>query len=664
MKVHAELKDDRLILSTGAIRYEARWNEGHLIGVLLEHRDGARWELTGAAPDCEFPGHIVSPADGRLAITEHPATTMTPAHLRVEVITRLDTLEVKRIFRLFPDCPLIGCRMELRGTSKEAWTKAQVDAASLVNIESKAAARQGQVESSVMHRVLAPHHHLDIECAEFFDITDRRNNLVTTRQIEPYHPLTLRGNVMLACDRLADRSLIFIKEAPCSDVQLASPGFDFVSRMNEIQVCGVGLRLSDLDPVAWTPGYGFAFGATSRAPFAMLSALQAYQHQLRAYDSRRDDMIMLNTWGDRGQDKKMSETFVLNEIAAGARLGVTHFQLDHGWETCQALDKTWPLNLKKIWDTPCFWDVHAIRFPNGLGPCVEAAKKAGIELCLWFNPSCDDSYAHWQDDANALIKLHKTYGIRTFKIDGVEIPDKLAECNLRRMLATVWEATGRQASFNLDVTAGRRFGYFDFTEYGNKFLENRYTDWSNYYPHWTLRNLWMLSRYVPTRTLQVEFLNKWRNPDKYPANDPLAPHRLPFDYCFAVTMAAQPLAWFEASNLPTEAFEIEGLVRVYREHQAALHAGIILPIGESPNGTGWTGFQSSSGQEGYFLVYRELNDRPGAMMNTWLPGGSRVVCRHLGGHGVDFEATAEADGRIMFRLPAPFTFAFYKYNLR
>ena len=30
----------------------------------------------------------------------------------------------------------------------------------------------------------------------------------------------------------------------------------------------------------------------------------------------------------------------------------------------------------------------------------------------------------------------------------------------------------------------------------------------------------------------------------------LAPGRVPFEYCFAITMMAQPLAWFEASGLP------------------------------------------------------------------------------------------------------------------
>ena len=40
-------------------------------------------------------------------------------------------------------------------------------------------------------------------------------------------------------------------------------------------------------------------------------------------------------------------------------------------------------------------------------------------------------------------------------------------------------------------------GYLAAREYGTLFVENRYTDFGNYYPHRTLRNLWMLARYVP-----------------------------------------------------------------------------------------------------------------------------------------------------------------------
>ncbi|WP_217452104.1 hypothetical protein [Mucilaginibacter humi] len=114
--------------------------------------------------------------------------------------------------------------------------------------------------------------------------------------------------------------------------------------------------------------------------------------------------------------------------------------------------------------------------------------------------------------------------------------------NLRKMFDTVMLVTNNQAVFNLDVTAGRRYGYHYFNTYGNIFLENRYTDWSNYYPHWTLRNLWMLSAYVPPQNLQIEFLNNYRKADKYDKADQFAPSKVSMEYEFALTMMAQPLA--------------------------------------------------------------------------------------------------------------------------
>jgi len=186
---------------------------------------------------------------------------------------------------------------------------------------------------------------------------------------------------------------------------------------------------------------------------------------------------------------------------------------------------------------------------------------------------------------------------------------------------------------------------------------------NNYYPHRTLRNLWQLSRYVPAQSLQIEFLNRWRNADKYDADDPLAPCRVPFDYCFAITMMAQPLAWFEASSLPEEAFELAPVIHVYREHQEQVHAGRILPIGEEPCGTGWTGFQSCQGDRGYFAVYRELNGRETARLQTWGLSGNNLGCATVLGHGQDFEGTASEGGLVEFHLPGPFTFALYRYEL-
>ena len=56
-----------------------------------------------------------------------------------------------------------------------------------------------------------------------------------------------------------------------------------------------------------------------------------------------------------------------------------------------------------------------------------------------------------------------------FKIDGLQIPTKTAEQNLRRLFDTVLEQTNYEVIFNLDATAGRRGGYHYMNEYGNIF---------------------------------------------------------------------------------------------------------------------------------------------------------------------------------------------------
>lgn len=183
-----------------------------------------------------------------------------------------------------------------------------------------------------------------------------------------------------------------------------------------------------------------------------------------------------------------------------------------------------------------------------------------------------------------LINQFKQYGIKTWKIDGVNIPNKESDVNFRRLLDKVMLATNNEAVFDLDVTASRRFGYHYFYEYGNLFLENRYTDFARYYPYYTLRNLWMLSKYVPAQRLQIEFLNNWRNRDKYPADDMLAPGNYSFDYLFAITMFAQPLAWFETSSLPPAAFKTAPLINTYKQYWSKIHKGQIFPVGDEPDG--------------------------------------------------------------------------------
>ena len=262
----------------------------------------------------------------------------------------------------------------------------------------------------------------------------------------------------------------------------------------------------------------------------------------------------------------VNEAFCLKELETAAKLGITHFQIDDGWQTGRSENSAYGGSFINIWRNPNYWTPDPKRFPNGLAPIIKRGKELGIEVCLWFNPSIQNEFADWEKDADVLISLYNKYGIRTFKIDGTAIPSKLAEIRLRKIYDRVMEATNWNAVLNLDATLGKRGGYFFFNEYGNIFLENRYTDWGNYYPYWTLRNLWMLSRYVPAQSLQIEFLNKWRNEKNY-TNDLFAPGKYPFDYLFAITMAAQPLAWLESQNLPSEAFTTGETIKKYETIQ-------------------------------------------------------------------------------------------------
>ncbi len=662
MTCYARREGDRLILSNSRIERTFAWNGGDLVGLTVTDKaQGITWSLHDGAPCATFPGHSVAATDGELVVQPIADDGVRPAHLRAEVTYTLGTLQVRRRFELFDHVPAIACRWWLRGRALGRWSAEATPAGELANIEDPGTLGQGLVEPPVIERLLLLCTHLEVTAVQFFDVTDRRNNLVAQRQVVAYpQPESLRGNLLIVRDMTGGGGLFLLKESPCSDVQLADPGYDFGVRRGEVTVAGIGLAAADVGD-EWVAGYGCTLGVGGEDEQTTLCNLRDHQRTLRTLKPGRDHMVMLNTWGDRGQDGRISHAFALREIERAAALGLSHFQLDDGWQAGQSSNSaTSGGSLENIWRRDDYWHAHPQRFPQGLGPIIAAAKEAGVELCVWFNPSKDDSYANWRRDADTLIQIFRGHGIRTFKIDGVNIPDKRAELNLRAMFDAVMAATDNQAVFNLDVTAGRRFGYHYFTEYGNIFLENRYTDWGNYYPHWTLRNLWMLSKYVPAPRLQIEFLNNARNPRKYADDDPLAPSKVPLDYCFAITMMAQPLAWMEASNLTDDQVAaLAPVIKTYREHQQRIHAGTIVPIGGEPDGFSWTGFMSMRDDGGYIMVYREANPNP-----AWGPllplMNRRIAIRSvMGAFNID---TGIDSTYPIFKLADPFSFSLCEYQ--
>lgn len=661
---YAYLNADTLTIGNNLMERTMLWNGGNLKTLKLKDKKGEK-EWVNISPLPDFYVCQEQQATGA-SLSQHKleATHTKPAVHIVRVEYSIDSMQIRREFHLYDDCPAIACDYYLKGNGSAIFKGGlSVNPADLKNIESIE-----DMKLEMEHPVLDQMQpdglpHWNLKAVEFFDVTDMCNNLVAERSATPFRKAFYRGNLLSALDKNKKGGIFFLKEAPCSMVQLNYHGADFCVEFNRFSVIGIGLESSDIRTDGWTQAYGSVTGVFTGDETDMRRALRKYQKKLR--NSTGDEMIMMNTWGDRGQDKKVNEAFCLSELEAGARLGITHFQIDDGWQSGRTPNSAFNGgSFKNIWSNPNYWTPDSVKYPYGLNKLSQRAYELGIKLGLWFNPSVQDSFADWEKDADAIINLYNKYGITFFKIDGLQIFDKQGENNLRRFFDKISRATSDSVSFNIDLTAGRRGGYHYLNTHGNFFLENRYTDWGIYFPYWTLRNLWQLSAYVPPEKIQTVFLNKWRNQDKYFADDRFSPSNYSFEYLFAVSMAGQPLAWFEGTGLPEEAFNLSSTIAKYNEIREDFHAGIILPIGEEPSGESWTGFKSETDNDkGYLLIFREDNNNSAANIAAYFPAERNIRFSHIMGKGEISSFKTDKEGKISVTIPERNSYMLCTYEI-
>lgn len=661
---YSKLVGDTLIIGNKFIERKFIWNGGNLMTYNLSDKTMRKTTFSASLSPDFFITKDGAPSNGAFKVEALAANDIHEAFLKTTVAFSLGDLNVERVYRIYDNSPTIACDTYLKGIVNSVFGGYEENAADRKNIEFLEDIKTKSV-TAVLDQLNLRGRHWHVRAVEFWDVTDWNNNLVTERDVVAYRKNNYRGNLLFVRNGEDGNGFFFLKEAPCSSVQLAYDGADFSAEFGKFAVTGLGITEKDISKDEWVRAYSSVVGVCGGGELQALMALRSYQKSIRRQLPDRDEMIMMNTWGDRSQDSKVNEAFCMQELERAARLAVTHFQIDDGWQKGKSPNSILAKgSFTDIWSDGDYWKPDEEKYPCGLKPVVEKGRELGVEVCLWFNPSVQNDFADWNKDAQTLISLYNEYGIRIFKIDGLTIASKKAEVNLRRLFDKVMKKTDGKVMVNLDATASRRGGYHMFNEYGNIFLENRYTDWQNYYPYMTLRNLWMLSKYLPAEKLQIEFLNKWRNANRY-GDDPFAPAYYSFEYLFATTMAGQPLAWLEGSNLPEEAFGLKNLINQYRKIQHDFHKGTILPIGDEPSGRSWTGFQSiTDDNSGYLLIYREENTLNEAWMETWLPDDTKVVCTPLFGNGKAITATVGRKGSIKAALPKANDFVMYGYKVK
>ncbi|WP_162231208.1 alpha-galactosidase [Sunxiuqinia dokdonensis] len=657
----AYLSNDTLVIRNSKIEQKWLWYSGDIrLYSTKELNSGDVMSWNPHAPSFALEGSDFI-KNIKLEINQMDETVLMPEHLEVSIENQYGQLFCRRVFRIFPGIGAFPCDFYLKYHSLASEQQVQNGRGDGTEKSTPSISQNGK---SYLAYLGFSSKHVRLKVINFKDATDTHDNLVFMEDILPYQ-LAQRntGNLILGEDLISENQFFILKEAPNSASQINYPGYDFVVSQRGIELAFAGFPVNG-NPDEWIKGYTFTMGF-SGTNTDCLFALRKYLKGSINYEPQQYEMVMMNTWGDRGQDGKISERFILKELEKAQELGISHFQIDDGWQ--QGLSANSIHQSGNLWDawSPENWQPNKERFPNGLTEILESAEAKGIRLGLWFHPSNQNSYATWEIDADILVNLYRETGIAYFKIDGVEIADKEAAINLEKFFSKVKKETNGAAFFNLDLTAGVRGGYFSYRPFGNLFLENRYTDWGNYYPFRTLRNVWNLAHYFPPELLQIEFLNKWRNADKYPDNDLFAPSNYDFDYLFAIAMVGQPLAWFEATGLTDEASGIAETITKYRTIQNDFHSGYIFPIGDEPTGRSWTGFQSVHENRGYFLVFRERTEASSAQIQAYLLEGEQVSLQLVLGDALEesLQLVVSENGTLKFNLPKANSYVLYRYTV-
>ncbi len=576
---------------------------------------------------------------------------------------------VETTFRIHPGVPAISVAHTVRGEPREEdGEEVPPRRFRACRREAGRMQREGYLCRDTVESLPLPGGHLRARTVDFYGVTDFYNDLVREATALLYGPgyEKLRGNLLFLEDTVRPAGLFVVKEAPTPVEQLNYRGWDFqTAGTGVLEVRGSGISAGELDPETPLPSYGCTVGVFDPAEESGEAALRRWYE---AEDRQAPDgrlYLLSNTWGNRSQDARIDEEFIRAEIDRGAEIGVDVCQIDCGWQKGPILGPGGSVNSAgRFRDrTSGFWELHPDRFPEGLDSMAEYAQARGVQLGLWFGADTWNEFADWEKDRDRLIELRREHGVSHIKIDFTNIESKRAELRLLRMLEDVLGGGDGAPAVQFDLTNSHRIGYFYRPWLGEIFLENRYTDWGNYYPHHTLRNLWCLSRYVPTRRLEMEFLDVDRNRDVY-GDDPLAPHRYSAEYAFAVTMMACPLAWMELSELDEgEVGALHDVVQAWRGERERLLQCDVRPIGEEPSGASWTGFQAvHSDGGGYLLLFRESNDRSEARVRLHGLAGCRLELEQVAGGDCASDGRVDADGGLQVGLAEPRSYALLAYS--
>ena len=658
MEYYAKIENGRLLVGNSLIERSVLLTPAYPASeYILDKLSGKYWRGEGGKAMFNLFGLTFSELP-RFSTRLSDNGGLSEEHLCAELVWQNQWTVITQTFEIYGDSPFISCYLTVSGSAIPSEQEKHEDKKSREGIESDTT---GTVPASALPPTDTIDYlplsdaHLKVEAVTIYDRTDGCDNYVSSKSEEIYAAKVtgFDGSLFLLTPCGGENGLMLVKEAPCVGSQLCRIQSDLFVKPRKggfAYLAGSGISADELSEVP-LPLYGSTVGVGKPRELKRLWR----RHYAKVCLGSGNLFAMSNTWGDRSRDTALCEEFMLREREFAEHIGIDVMQLDDGWQRGRTANS----GLKKsggVWtdgfykEDPCFWNVDTEKFQSGLTPLM--SDKVG--LALWFSADGDDNYASHARDAKRLCELSRDYGVKQFKLDGTILKNKLCEKNLISFLSEAHRCAG--VTFNLDITAGVRLGYLLHKEIGTIFVENRYTDWTNYYPHAVLKNLWQLSELFPARKFQFELLNNLRNADNYESlapGDELAPANYDMDWLFASVMAANPLFWMEMQHLNEKQVEkLAAIVEIWKRERDRLYAAEVEPIGSLPDGYSFTGFNAKIGDGGYLILLRESGEA-----DFSYDGISSVEVLASTG-GFEYGLT---DGRLSVSFKNPRSYAFLKY---
>ena len=130
------LKNDTLYIENNLIKRTWLWNKGNIITLSLENKkEKFQWKTANKQAD------LLLPLENQIATNTEIKSELIPdsyqfvKHLRTTLNYTLGNLNIRKIIKIYPECPVIAVELFYKGKASKTWAATIANAVDQKNIE-------------------------------------------------------------------------------------------------------------------------------------------------------------------------------------------------------------------------------------------------------------------------------------------------------------------------------------------------------------------------------------------------------------------------------------------------------------------------------------------------------------------------------------------------